>query len=59
MDYKVQVNSSLHGNIEVFINTKGTFPLSGTITGFCVNLNTLVRFTVDEVISYEENYVHA
>lgn len=60
MDYKVLINSAVHGSATVYIETKGNFPTAGIITGFSVDLNCLIRFTIDEVVSYEEhNHVYA
>jgi hypothetical protein len=60
MDYKVLINSAVHGSATVYIETKGSFPTQGIITWFSVDLNCLIRFSINEVVSYEEHsYVHA
>jgi hypothetical protein len=52
-DYKMSVNSSLHGLVEVFCNLRHGLPKDGEITGFCVEKNCLVRFDTTEILVYE------
>jgi hypothetical protein len=53
LDYKLSVNSPFHGIVEVFVNLRHGLPKEGELTGFSVELNSLVRFDTANILTYE------